>query len=52
MNYIHYALDLLSILFIYIAITKIYMVVANYIGEKLGFGKFFMHLWEKVRKDK
>lgn len=52
MEYIHYALDFLSILFIYIVIIKIYMVIANYIGEKLGLGKFFMNLWEKMRKNK
>lgn len=50
MDYIHYALSVLIVLFIYIAITKFYMLVANYIGEHLGFGKFFMYLWRKIRR--
>lgn len=50
MDYIYYALSILIVLFIYIAIIKIYMWVANYIGEHLGFGKFFICLWHKIRR--
>ncbi|WP_187296217.1 hypothetical protein [Tepidibacter mesophilus] len=50
MDYIYYALNLLMVLFIFIAITRIYMRIAGYIGEQLGFGKFFIYLWKKIRK--
>ena len=49
MDYIHYALNILIDIFIIIVITKICMVVANYVGEQLGLGKFFIHLWQKIR---
>ncbi|TCO68881.1 hypothetical protein [Marinisporobacter balticus] len=44
MDYLQYALKVLSVLFIYIVIMKIYMGVANYVGEQLGLGKFLIHL--------
>ncbi|MCY6354406.1 hypothetical protein [Clostridium sp. ZS2-4] len=50
MDYIQYVLKILSVLFIYIVIIKIYMVVANYVGEKLGIGKFFIYLCKKIKK--
>ena len=47
---IKFVLGVLFVLFIYIIITKIFMEVANYVGEKLGFAKFFKYLWRKIRK--
>ncbi|MBM7870912.1 hypothetical protein JOC70_002406 [Clostridium pascui] len=50
MDYIQYILNFLAILFIYIVITKVYMTVANYVGKHLGFGKLFMLLLERLKK--
>lgn len=50
MEYIKYALSFLIVLFIYIALIGIFMRAACYIGEKLGFDKFFLNLWEKLSK--
>ena len=49
MDYIYYVFNLLIVLFVYIVIMKIYMKVANYIGEQLGIGKFLIFLWRKIR---
>jgi hypothetical protein len=43
-------IQLVLLLFIYTAIIGIFMKVANYVGEKLGIGKFFINLWQKTRK--
>ena len=29
---------------------RILMEVANYVGEKLGFSRFFIYLWQKKEK--
>jgi len=52
MEYIHLVLKVASVLFIIIVITKILMCVANYVGEQLGFAKFFIYLWHKIKKNK
>lgn len=52
MDYIHYILRILSVLFICIVIVKIYIGVTTYVGEQLGIRKFFIYLWQKIRKDK
>lgn len=52
MEYIQNVLKVLLVVFMYIAIIGIFMRVANYVGEQLGFGKFFLNLWQKVRKNK
>ncbi|MBW9172836.1 hypothetical protein K2F43_16650 [Clostridium estertheticum] len=52
MDYIHYALNILISIFIIIVITKIYMMVAKYIGEQLRLGKFLIYLWRKIRMKK
>lgn len=49
-DYVDYALELLIALFICIVIIKVYIEVAYRIGERLGFGRFFMYLWQKIRK--
>lgn len=51
MDYIHYALNFLIVLFFYMVIMKIYMGIANYVGEQLGIGKFIIYLWGKIRKN-
>lgn len=51
MNYIKFALAVLFVITIYIAITKICMWVANYIGNKLGVGKFLIYLFRKKKKN-
>ncbi|MFT5875006.1 MAG: hypothetical protein ACI8WT_003986 [Clostridium sp.] len=50
MEYINYILNILIVIFYYIIIVLIIRVVANYIGEKLGIGKFLINLWRKIRK--
>jgi hypothetical protein len=50
MEYIQYVLKVLIVVFIYIVIIRFIMNVANYIGEKLGFGKFFLNLLQRLRK--
>ena len=50
MDYIRYALSFLIVLFIYIAITKICMWMANSVGEQIGLGKFLIYLSRKIRK--
>lgn len=50
MDFIYYTLKVLMLLFIFIVIIKICVGIANYIGEQLGFGKFFIYLWGKIRK--
>ena len=50
MDYIYFALKIIMVLFTLIVITIIYMGVANYVGEKLGLGEFFIYLWRKIRK--
>ncbi len=50
MDYIQYVLGVLSVIFMFIVIMKIYMGVANYVGKKLGIGKSLIYLWQKIRK--
>ncbi len=52
MEYIQFSLAVLVTLFVYTIIIGIFMKVANYIGEKLGIGKFFINLWQKTRRYK
>lgn len=52
MEFIQYILRILFVVFSYIVIIGIIMRVANYIGEKLGFGKFFLGLFERIKKRK
>jgi len=44
MEYIYYALKISMGLLVFFEIIKIFMVVANYVGEQLGVGKFFIYL--------
>jgi len=48
-DYILYIFRVLIVIFIFVFITRIFMIVAAYIGEKLGFGKFFVDIWEKIK---
>ena len=50
MDYINFIFLLLVILIAYIVITKIWMEIANYIGEKLRISTFFMWLLEKIKR--
>jgi hypothetical protein len=50
MDYIHYVFNILFLLFTYVVIMKIYMWVANLVGEQLGIGKFFINLCQKEKK--
>ncbi|MBB6218149.1 Ca2+/Na+ antiporter [Anaerosolibacter carboniphilus] len=52
MDYVQYVLNILIVLFVYIVIVKIYMEVANYVGERLGIGQFVIGLCKKMRRDK
>lgn len=50
MEFIQHILGISLVVFIYIVIVGIIMRVANYIGEKLGFGRFFLNLLRKIKK--
>ena len=50
MRYIQLGLLLLVAIAVYTVITGIWMKVANYIGEKLGLGKFCMKFLQKNKK--
>jgi len=50
MDYVKYVLNILAVLFIVMVITKIWMVIAKYISEQFGIGKFFCKLIMKIRK--
>jgi hypothetical protein len=51
MEYIKFILTVLFVIGMYIAITKICMWVAAYIGEKLGIGKFLIYLFWKNKNN-
>ncbi len=48
MEDIRVGLMLLIILFIYIVIIRIFMRIANAIGERLGVGRFVITLFRKM----
>jgi hypothetical protein len=50
MELIDFVIRVIIVIFAYIAITKIYRYVANLVGEQLGFGKFIIYLWRKIRR--
>jgi hypothetical protein len=50
MDYIQFAIGSLIVLVIYIGITKVFMKIAAYIGEKVGFLNFFIGLFRKIKK--
>ena len=52
MNYIEYILKMVMATFGAIFIMRIYMIIANYIGEQLGIGKALKALWRKIEKNK
>lgn len=37
-------------IFIILALIKLFMEIANYIGERLGFGSFFELIKKKLKK--
>lgn len=49
---IHFAFNILIVIILIVVIIKISNVVANYVGKKLGIGKFIIHLWDKIRKSR
>jgi len=49
MESIHFILKILAGLFICLVLTKIWMNIANCIGKQLGFSKFIIALWNKIR---
>ncbi|KAB3529416.1 hypothetical protein [Alkaliphilus serpentinus] len=50
MDYIKFSLLLLSAIFIHIVVIGLFMKIANFIGEKLGIGRFVMYLIHKLQK--
>lgn len=50
MEYFQGILRALIGIFIILALIKLLMEAANYIGEKLGFGSFFEFIKEKLKK--
>nr|WP_312580006.1 hypothetical protein [Sedimentibacter sp.] len=47
-----YVLNTLIGIFVIMVIVKIYMVVARYVGEQLGIGKFIKYLLQKIQTKK
>lgn len=47
-----YILRVVIIVSVFILCIRIYRIVASYIGEQLGIGKFFINLWKKIRRYK
>ena len=50
MDYICNAFNILIAIVIFMLTIKIFMLVANFIGERIGIGKFLIYLWGKLRK--
>lgn len=50
MNFLQSVFEVLMLLFIVMAFTIIYTAVANYVGEKLGFGELFKYIWKKISR--
>ena len=50
MDYFQYAFNILIVLVIVIGIVKVFMWVANDVGDKLGVAKFIMNLWQNNEK--
>lgn len=51
MNYINFIFMTLSVIFVYIVGTRIFMEIANFIGELFGFGRLFMRILGKTQRD-
>ena len=47
MKYLQLSLVVLLTLFVFTAIIGVLMKIANYIGEKLGLGNFFVNVFKK-----
>lgn len=45
-----FILKVIVIIFIWILLMRIFMKVANFVGEQIGLGKFITGLLEKIRK--
>jgi hypothetical protein len=50
MDYIYFAFNMLIVIVIVMINVKICMLVANFIGERIGIGKFLIYLCGKLRK--
>ena len=48
MESIKLGLTIFFTLFFYVALIGVFLKIANYIGEKLGIGKFLIRLWKKL----
>lgn len=48
MGLIQFAMNFTILIFINLLIIKLFMIVAKYIGEKLGFAKKLKYLWIKI----
>lgn len=51
METVNFILHFLALIFFSLVFTKIFMRIANFIGEQLGLGKFFMCLLKKISKN-
>ncbi len=49
MDYIYLSFKIITLLFIFIAIMKIYRIIAGYIGEQLGIAEFFIKLYHRIK---
>lgn len=50
MESIQNVLSILLVVFTYIVFVGIFMRVAGYIGEKIGFAKIFQGIWQWIRR--
>lgn len=49
---IDFTFGIIIALIIYIVLTRFFMKIANFIGDKLKIGVFFMSLLNKLRRSK
>ncbi len=45
----NYYITILLVLIFLVVILGVWMRVANYIGDKIGIGRFLLWLWESMR---
>lgn len=50
MDSFQYVLNILLAVFFYIVVIGIFMRVAAYIGEKIGFARLFQVVWQWIRR--
>jgi|LGVE01.1.fsa_nt_gb hypothetical protein len=49
MDYIRFVFNVLITVAIYIVFIKVLMIIAEYIGKKIGISKFIIAVWNKMK---